>query len=308
VSVPPCRVVPLLLVLFTTALAQPGPLAVARVTRLLELSQTPRPQLWVAPGQTTWVLLDAPLNLEAMRGASPVAGLRRVEVSERRVALVLADGVEEGTRLEVTLWFADGQPAEGVTLVLEVDRVKAEREVELYRGELPAAALRRQVAALNAQVTVLSSQEVSLSSLVAAGLLGPAGVRCVDVKKKVKISAPRLAKGDAWLYVGTGRVVLEVTLTLAPGAPAWVPGAVTLTEAGHSEPLPVRGVRLLGGAALQPGNSTRLLVEWDTPLETSGLKYTLLIKEANGEREVKATQLQTHPDSTHSPPEKEGKP
>jgi hypothetical protein len=86
--------------------------------------------------------------------------------------------------------------------------------------------------------------------------------------------------------VAAGRMALEVTLTLAPGAPPWVPGDVQLTEASHPEPLPVRGMRLLGGTALQPGNTTRLLVEWDTPQEAEHLVYTVRVSEQNGARRV----------------------
>jgi hypothetical protein len=45
-------------------------------------------------------------------------------------------------------------------------------------------------------------------------------------------------------------------------------------------------MKLLGGTALMPGNTTRLLVEWDTPLEAEGLEYTLRANEQNGARAV----------------------
>ncbi len=308
-SVPPCQVVPLLLlVLPTVAVAQPGGLGVAPAARQLELSQTPRPELWVAPGRTTWVGLDAPLDMSAMRQTGPVQGLRRVEVSERAVGLVPTAHVEEGTRLEFTLWFADGQPAQGVTLVLTVDSAKAEPEVEVYRGEIPSSALKRRVAALTAQVEALSAREASLSSLVAAGLVGPAGVQSLKLPPFVEITGPGLSSGETWLHVAAGRVVLEVSLTLAPGAPPWAPSAVTLTEASHTEPLPVRGVSLLGGAALQPGNTTRLVVEWQVPLETEDLVYTLQVDERSGERRVKATRFRIKPKLTRPSPRKEKKP
>jgi uncharacterized protein (TIGR02268 family) len=246
--------------------------------------------------------------MEAMRRASPVEGLRRMEVTERAVAVVPAAGEEAGARLEFTLRFADGQPAEGVTLVLRVDSARAEPEVEVYRGEIPVAALKRRVAALNAQVTALSAQGASLSPLVAAGLLGAAGVQPQWFAPRIEIIGPGLSKGDAWLHVATGRMALEVTLTLAPGAPAWVPGAVKLTGASTPEPLPVHSVKLLGGAALQPGNTTRLLVEWDTPLETEGLEYTLHVAEQSGLRGVTVGNFNPRSETTRTPSKKEKQP
>ncbi len=311
-SVPPCRVVSLLLlVLPAAALAQAGGWEGEPLVRQLELSQVPPPEVWMAPGQATLVLLDARLDTQAMQRASAVEGLRLVEVAERAVTLVLSGGVKAGARLEYTLHFADGQPAEGVTLVLRVDSARAESAVEVYRGAIPAEALKRQVAALNARVQALLSQEAGLLPLMAAGLLAPAGVRSRNVNEPVTVKAPGLTSEDAWHHVATGRMALEVTLTLAPGAPPWAPGAVQLKELSNPEPLPVRSVKLLGGTVLQPGTTTRLLVEWDTPLEVEGLEYTLQVDEQNGKRGVKIKRLRPPepPEaSQRAAPEKEKKP
>jgi len=309
VSVPPCQVVPLLLlVLPAVALAQAGGLETEPPVRQLELTQVAQPELWVAPGQSLLVLLDAPLDMEAMRQARAIEGLRHVEVAERSVTLLLSAGVKAGARLKYTLRFADGQPAEGVTLVLRVDSAKAEPAVEVYRGAVPATALRQQGAALNARVEALLSQEASLLPLMAAGLLVPGCVRSFDVNHNVEVTAPGLFHKDAWLHAAPGRMALEVTLTLPPGAPPWAPGAVQLTELSHPGPLPVRGLKLLGGTVLQPGTTTRLLLEWDTPGETKDLNYTLEVDEQNGKRGVlirNLTPLEAPPDAV---PRKEKKP
>jgi uncharacterized protein (TIGR02268 family) len=287
------------------SLAQAGGLEAEPPVRQLELTQVPQPELWGAPGQSLLVLLDAPLDMEAMRQARAIEGLRHVEVAERSVTLLLSAGVKAGARLKYTLRFADGQPAEGVTLVLRVDSAKAEPAVEVYRGAIPATALRRQ---LNARVEPLLSQEASLLSLMAAGLLVPGGVRSLNVKHAVRVSAPGLALEDAWLHVASGRMALEVTLTLPPGAPPWAPGAVQLTERSLPGPLPVRGLKLLGGAVLQPGTTARLLVEWDTPVETQDLKYTLEVDEQNGKRVVRISNLALREAPPHATPGKEKKP
>jgi uncharacterized protein (TIGR02268 family) len=305
---PCCGLVLWVLVLPPTARAQPLGLKGAPATRQLELSQLPQPELWVAPGQTTLVLLDAPLDIQRMRQAEPPEGLRRMEVTENSVTLVMAEGLEDGARRELTLWFADGRPAEGVTLVLTVDHAKAEPEVELYRGRPPAEALERrveglnaQVAALNARIAALSERQVSLFPLIAAGVLGPQGVRSMTISAIFKLGAPGLSTGDGWLHVAAGRIGLELTLTVAPGAPAWVPGAVTLHENGSSEPLPVRGMELLSGAALQPGTSTRLLVEWDTPQPADGMEYVLKVEERNGPRWLQIKRLRAGSTPTQPP-------
>lgn len=296
----------LVLVLPTSAEPQPGGPEAAAGARQIDLSQQPRPELWVAPGQATLVRLDAALDLSRMRQAGPVEGVRHVEVAERAVTLVMARDLKDGARVDFTLWFAEGPPPGGVTLGLTVDRARAEPEVELYRGRPPAEALERrvqgltaQVAALNAQRAALSEREVSLFPLIAAGVLGPQGVRSVDLSKRLKVGAPGLSAADARLHVAAGRMALEVTLTLAPGSPAWVPGAVTLMEHGSNEPLPVRGPELLSGAALQPGTSSRLMVEWDTPQPADGLLYELSVSERNGPRSLTVDRLRA--DSTPTP-------
>jgi uncharacterized protein (TIGR02268 family) len=308
-SVPPYQVVPLLLlVLPAAAWAQAASLELEPLVRQLELSQTARPELWVAPGQAIVVALDAPLDTEWGRQARETEGLRRVEASERAVVLVPSAGVKEGALLEFTLRYADGQPAEGVTLLLRVDSSRAEPEVEVYRGAIPAEALKRRVDALNERLAALGARQASLSSLVAAGVLGSTGVKSHALGQNISIQGKGLTATGGWLHVANGRMALEVTLALAPGALSWVPDTVRLTEKSHVDPLPVHSMQLLGGAALQPGTASRLLVEWDTPLETEDLEYILEITERHGERAVTVRfQLPRTPAANSAPP-KEKKP
>ncbi len=307
-SVPPCHVVPLLLlVLPAAALSQPARVEAELPVRQLELSQTARPEVRGAPGQSLLLVLDTPLDMEAMRRAGGVEGLRHVEVTERTVLLVLSTQVREGAQLEFTLWFADGQPAEGVRLVLRVDSARAEPEVKLYRGAIPAEALKQQVAALNARLEAQRAQEPSLTSLRAAGLLGSTGVSSREVGGRVEIQGPGLTVSEGWHHMATGRMALEVTLTLPPGAASWVPGTVRLTEKSDPEPQPVRSMKLLEGAALPPGSTGRLLVEWDTSPEAEGLQYTVEVSERHGKRAVKVT-LEPLPRGFAVTPVKEKKP
>jgi uncharacterized protein (TIGR02268 family) len=308
VSVPPYRVVPLwLLVLPAAALAQAASVKLEPLVRQLELSQTARPELWVAPGQAIMVGLDSPLDAEWARQARETEGLRRVEVAERAVVLVPSAGVKEGALLEFTLRYADGQPAEGVTLLLRVDSARAEPEVEVYRGAIPAEALKRRVDALNAREVLLSARQASLSALMAAGVLGSTGVKSHALDRNVSIQGKGLTSTGGWYHVANGRMALEVTLALAPGALSWVPDTVRLTEKSHVEPLPVHSMQLLGGAALQPGTASRLLVEWDTPLEAEDLNYTLEVIERHGERAV-TVRFQPPRTPAASAPPKEKKP
>ncbi len=284
---PPYHVVPLLLlVLPAVAVAQPASLEPEPVARQLELSQTPRPEVWVAPAQATVVALDAKLDIEATRRAGPAKGLRRVEVSEDTVVLVPAPGLKEGDSLEFPLWFAEGSPAQPVTLLLRVDSARAEPRVELYRGDIPAEALKRQVAALSARMeTLRNNPEVSLTQMMAGGVLRPTGVRSYELSS-VEVRGQGLTASEGWVHVADGRLGLEVSLTLAPGSPPWVPATAQLQLTGHPETRLARSMKLLSGAALQPGNTTRLLVEWEIPPETEGLKFQLRVKERHGGRSV----------------------
>ena len=268
------------------ALAQPGSLEPEPVARQLELSQTPRPEVWVAPAQATEVVLDARLDTEATRRAGPARGLRRVEVAEDTVVLVPAPGLREGETLEFPLWFAEGSPAQPVTLVLRVDSARAEPRVELYRGDIPAEALKRHVAALNARLEAQRAQKPSLTQMMSGGVLRPTGVRSHKLSR-VEVQGQGLTASEGWLHVADGRLGLEVSLTLAPGSPAWVPATAQLQRLGTPETQLARSMKLLSGAALQPGNTTRLLVEWETPAETMGAKYRLRVNERHGERSVR---------------------
>jgi len=273
--------VSLLLLLPTVAAAQPESLEPEPVARQLALSQTPRPELWVAPAQATEVVLDARLDTEATRRAGMVKGFRRVEVAEHSVVLVPAAGLKEGELLELPLWFAEGAPAQ---LLLRVDSARAEPRVEVYRGDIPPEALKRQVAALSARMEALRAQETSLTLMMARGVLSPTGVR--SYKLDVEVLGPGLTASEAWLHVADGRIGLEVSLTLAPGSPPWIPATAQLSRSGSPEPLSARSMKLLSGAALQPGNTTRLLVEWEAPPEPRRFTRRLQVKERHGGREV----------------------
>ena len=144
-------------------------------------------------------------------------------------------------------------------------------------------------------------REVSLFPLMAAGALGPHGVRSTSLAHKVRVGAPGISAGEGWLYVAAGRMALELTLTVAPGAPAWVLGPVTLREAGYPEPLPVRGMELSSGAAIQPGTPSRLLAEWNTPQPADGLEYVLKVEERNGPRWLEVHRLKEGSTPTQPP-------
>jgi uncharacterized protein (TIGR02268 family) len=272
----------LLLVLPAVALAQPGDLAPEPVARQLALGQTPRPEVWVAPAQATELVLDAKLDTEAMRRLGPVKGLRRVEVTGDTVVLVPASGLQEGETLEFPLWFAEGPPAQ---LVLRVDSARAEPRVEVYREHIPPEALQRQVAALNARLEALRAQEASLTSLMEAGLLNSTRVSSSKMTR-VEARIQGLTASMGWLLVANGRMGLELNLSLAQEAAPWAPATVRLEPVDRPEPLPLRSLKFLGGAALQPGNTTRLLLEWERPLETKDTAYWLQVTERHGGRSL----------------------
>jgi hypothetical protein len=191
-------------------------------------------------------------------------------------------------------------------IVLRVNSARAEPRVEVYQGDIPPEALKRQVAALNARMEAQSAQEASLTPLMVAGLLSPTGVKSHKLST-VEVLGQALTASEGWFRVANGRMGLEVSLTLAPGAATWVPATAWLKRENCPEPLPVRSLKLLGGAALQPGNTTRLLVEWETPLEIEGFTYSLRVNERHGGRSVKVEFRLPKP-SPAVVPEKETKP
>jgi uncharacterized protein (TIGR02268 family) len=283
-----------------TTMAQPGLPNVAPPVRRLELPAPPGElELRLAPSRPTTVLLNAALDRAAMERVAQQPGLVRVEVAESALVLLPAPGVKPGTRLQLTLRFADGQPPEGVPLVLVVDSPGAEAYVEVVRRERTVAALeatlgaeRARCAAMEVELATLREGAALLTPLVMAGTLGREGIRVVELNLTTLTPPPGLTARHPRLYIATGRLAVEVELTLAEDARPWTPGTATLHDrVNRAAPIFARSVRWLEAPGLVPGGKARLLVEFEVSTADPNGSFDLKVPEQKGERVLKLQDL-----------------
>ncbi|MDC0711333.1 DUF2381 family protein [Stigmatella sp. ncwal1] len=132
--------------------------------------------------------------------------------------------------------------------------------------------------------------EQALTGLIALGILGEQGVRVMKLNPE-DWAPPGMTVSRARLYVATGWMALEVTLSLARGERPWTPAGAVVDHWQSEKASPKVVVRLLEGVSLLPGGSARMVVEWETPTEQKSLRCKLLVSERDGEREFKVTAL-----------------
>jgi uncharacterized protein (TIGR02268 family) len=276
------------------ALAQPSSESLLPVRRLTLPGPGAVPEVRLAPGRLTTLLFDAPLEVAALRQAGRAWGFERVEVAERALVLLPGSGPAVAARIALTVRFADGLPEAGVPLVLVVGAGEAEARVEVVRGPVRSAEAPSGARAAGGIQAVEGEAprvgEGGLMGLIATGILGEQGVRVLRMEPE-DWTPPGLTAREARLYVATGRMALEVTLFLERGEPPWAPGEA-IVDHWQSERAAQRVMaRLLDGTALQPGETARLVVEWDAPTEQKVLRCKLSVLERGGEREFQVNAL-----------------
>jgi uncharacterized protein (TIGR02268 family) len=267
------------------ALAQPSSESLLPARRLTLEDSRGVPEVRLAPGRLTTLLFDAPLEAAALRQASRAWGFERVEVAER--ALVLLPRPQAvAARIPLTVRFADGPPGAGWPLMLVVGSGGAEARVEVVRpGAVPEAPPEVQAAG-----GAPREEDRGLMGLIATGLLGEQGIRALRVEPE-DWTPPGLTVREARLYVATGRMALEVTLFLERGEMPWAPGEA-IVDHGQSEKAAPRAVaRLLEGAVLLPGETARLVVEWEGTVGQTLPRCRLSVPEQGGERELQVNAL-----------------
>ncbi|WP_225412755.1 DUF2381 family protein [Stigmatella hybrida] len=300
-SGPPRRVVWLWIHLVgAAALAQPSSESLLPVRRLTLAGSRDVPEVRLAPGRLTTLLFDAPLEVNALRQVGRTWGFERVEVAERALVLLPRPGKAVAARIPLTVRFADGQPEAGLPLVLVMGSGEAEARVEVARGLLPGSEERAEPQAAGevpaAEGAAPRAEEGGLMGLISTGLLGEQGIRAIRVEPE-DWAPPGMTVREARLYVATGRMALEVTLFLERGEPPWAPGEA-IVDLGQSERAAPRAVaRLLEGAVLRPGDTARLVVEWDAPTGQTIPGCWLSVPERGGKRRLRVNALPLQPRS-----------
>ncbi|MCY1046488.1 DUF2381 family protein [Corallococcus sp. bb12-1] len=160
---------------------------VGRIDVSAEREGTPH-ELTVSPGLATLLLSDSPVARWELTGRE---NFRRVMEGTDTLALLPRSDVKEGTRLKLTLVFADGAAPVRAELVLVVHPALAQRQVELYRHPRSMESYQQEVRQLRAEVgrtqaeverlRATQARPDGLTGLLASGVMVDEGVAFRDL-------------------------------------------------------------------------------------------------------------------------------
>jgi len=248
-------------------------------TRYIELdaSRPGRvPEVCIRPALTTTMLFDA--ELARVEVAEP-GYFRRVSPAGDTLLLIPSEGLVDGVRVPVTVYFKDGAAPVSASFVLVVHPSEAERQVEVSRhprtlesfrqGEQQAQAQAQQCREEKARLQAECSGRSGLTGLIASGVLGKEGV------------AARILSKKATLRPGSSFEAFEVISYRAggPGGPRRVAVAVMLENNGTTPWAPV-GAALVGPNGKVLGQPTVWLLE---PIAPGKRQRVVVEVEATGE-------------------------
>jgi uncharacterized protein (TIGR02268 family) len=282
--VTPARALLPLLLAVTAAEAQP---ARGRSVTVAARLGEPLPEVRVAEGYTTTLVLDAPVDKDSVQLDTPrdAPRIRLVDVGANSVIFetLVTPGSQERWGLRVR--YADGaQPewaafalvaAQGNEVDLQVRAVRPRQALDPCQEPLAAAQARCEGA--RAEVWVLADR------------LGgqPVQAREIEVTK---------AKGTAY-RLGDG-LLLVLKPVKEEAGPPWTPtGAVLRSAAASKEEVPVRAVHSRAGS---PGEWGEIAVEAALPSPAAGKSFTLELSGARGQSLTVDRVTLPHP----NPPEK----
>jgi uncharacterized protein (TIGR02268 family) len=277
----------LLLLAVTAAEAQP---ARSRSVTVAARLGEPLPELRVAAGYTTTLVLDAPVDKDSVRLDTPreAPRIRLVDVGERSIIFetLVTPGSQE--RWELRVRYADGASPEwaafalvaapGSEVDLQVTAVRPRQALEPCQEQLAAAQARCEGA--RAEVWVLADR------------LGGKSAQAGNVETNE-------AKGTAY-RLGDGLLLVLHPVKEKVGPP-WTPTRAALrSSAASKEKVPVLAVHSRAGP---PGEWGEIAVEAALPSPAAGLRFDL---EFRGERGQSLTVKNLELPRPSQPEKKEG--
>ncbi len=256
-------------------------------TRYIELDASRPgqvPEVCIRPALTTTMLFDAEL---ARVEVEEPRHFRRVKPAGDLLTLIPSEGLADGVRVPVTVYFKDGAAPASASFVLVVHPSEAERQVEVSRhprtlesfrqGEQQAQAQAQQCREEKARLQAECSGRNGLTGLIASGLLGEEGVTARLLTGKATLRPGSSFTADDVISYraggpgGRGRVAVEVEL-MNNGTTPWAPvGAALVGPNGKVLRQPT--VWLLEPIA--PGEMRHVVVEVDTTGEEAKGTFTL---------------------------------
>jgi uncharacterized protein (TIGR02268 family) len=243
--------------------------------------EEPPSEVRVAPGVTTYLRFDAPLDRASLEVEGRSARFRFVDVGERIVALEPLGELSPEEKVTVRVRYLDGESPAFALFTLVSHPTWVDKELEVVRRPRSLEALEAALAEREAEIAALRARS-GLAELVFSGRLGVAGVRAqrFGVLPKVGPSGLQVVTGmgyraDSWTLV----VVRVLNL---PGQKPWMPTEARLIRADGTR-VKVRAVDL-NPARLAPGEEGLVAVETDAPSWKTEEDLRLELEDKGGRR------------------------
>jgi len=244
----------------------------------------------VSPGLTTTFLFNSELSGEEVEHRKR---FRVVDPARYTLTLVPSTELAPGTRVGLTVSFADGLLPASADFVLAVHATKAERQVEVYRSPrnlesvAAEAVLERMGAQLcreeNARLLVAPSYPEGLIGLMATGRMDVQGVFAHNLTETF-FEPPKNALDVKLADALRSSQRVAVRMLLSNGSQVrWQVQDATLVAADGSE-LP--GLQVWPREPIPPGEEQVFMVEADAPRPLPPGPFTLRLVEEDGLRTV----------------------
>jgi uncharacterized protein (TIGR02268 family) len=260
----------LLLLAVTAAEAQP---ARGRSVTVAARPGEPLPEVRVAAGYTTTIVLDAPVDKNSVQLDTPqdAPRIRLVDVGERSIIFetLVTPGSQERWALRVR--YADGaQPEWAAFALVAAPGSEVDLQIHAVRPRQALAPCQEQLAAAQARCEGARATRAEVWAL--ADRLGGKSVQALDVRATQ-------AKGTAY-RLGDGLLLVLKPVKKEAGPP-WTPTAAVLrSKAAANEEVLVHAVHSRAGP---PGEWGEVAVEAALPSPAAGRLFELELRGASGQ-------------------------
>lgn len=251
-----------------------------RRVELPQLASGEVPEVRVTPGYLTVLEFDAPLSREAVTVEGLESRLALFEVNERTVVLRPTVELASAERLLLTVRFADGLAPASAVLALVAHPSEVDGQLQVVRRPLSNEALQARM-----QAVLARCEAGGLAQAVLSGAVGKDGVTVEQLEGRGRWKG---VKDVSWLrskaYRSWKRLVATMLLHLPAGDPPWIPGEALLLDATGK--VVQRSPVWLDAGRLNAGESGVIAVEFERHPEGKGHRFSLEVREKDGERGV----------------------
>lgn len=266
----------------TTAAAQPHPTRERQERRVTLPTgpEAPVPEVHVAQGVLTTLVLDAPVEKSSVELESRVSRFKLVDIGERLISLEPSVELGPEERLGLRARLKDGTTL-ALVLTSHPTRVDTRLDVERPRSR---ESLLAELAEKEAELSALRARAAAEGpvGMVFSGLLDQDGVRATHFSDALRLGSQNgLKLEDGVGYRARSWALVAVRVHNFSGQRPWAPGAARLYGASGQE-VKVLGV-YLPRPALSPDESCLVVVKTDKPPAKAGGVFRLeLLDKSSG--------------------------